>query len=207
MVDVPAAGSGDSGLEGFSVAGAAGRLGRVAAVNRLPAGLVLVVDTGDDYRVVAADDVESVETRPRIVRLDSEGEARLAASPAVAPRVLRVDSPALVRHVPRELDRLLVRGGAPATGPARSGLWVLGATLTIVAGVAIFVGATITAEVGAPALVWLWLLWPLALLAVGLALLWRAIGSGDGRRLTRREKAGDAMTFLLGITPRTRRRG
>jgi len=84
---------------------------------------------------------------------------------------------------------------------------VLGATLTIVAGVAIFVGATITAEVGAPALAWLWLLGPFAVLAVGLALLWRALGSGDGRHLSRREKASDAMTFLLGITQRTRRRG
>jgi hypothetical protein len=67
VVDVPAAGSGDSGLEGFSVAGPAGRVGRVAAVNRAPDGLVLVVDTGDDYRVVSAGAVTSVETRPRIV--------------------------------------------------------------------------------------------------------------------------------------------
>jgi hypothetical protein len=120
--------------------------------------------------------------------------------------VLRVDSAALVRYVPRELDRLLVEGG-PATAPARSWLWILGATLTIVAGVAIFVGATITAEVGAPAAAWLWLLGPLALLVLGVAVLWRALGSGDGRRLSRREKASDAMTFLLGVTPRTRRRG
>ena len=206
MVDVPAAGSGDSGLEGFSVAGAAGRVGRVAAVNRRPEGLVLVVDTGDDYRVVSVGAVSSVETRPRIVRLSSDGDRQLAAAPAVEPRVLRVDSAALVRHVPRELDRLLVEGG-PAPSPARSGLWILGATLTIVAGLAIFVGATITAEVGVPAAVWLWLLGPLVLMVLGLALLWRALGSGDGRRLSRREKASDAMTFLLGITPRTRRRG
>lgn len=206
MVDVPAAGSGDSGLEGFSVAGAAGRLGRVAALNRLPEGLVLVVDTGDDYRVVRAASVDRVETRPRAVRLSAGGEEALAAAPAVEPRVLRIDSPALVRHIPLELDGLLVEG-EPAAAPTRSALWVFGATLTIVAGVAIFVGATITAEVGAPALAWLWLLWPLALLVTGLALLWRALGSGDGRRLGRREKASDAMTFLLGITPRTRRRG
>ena len=206
MVDVPAAGSGDSGLEGFTVGGAAGRLGRVAALNRLPDGIVLVVDTGDDYRVVRASAVDRVETRPRTVRLSAAGEEALAAGPAVEPRVLRIDSPALVRHLPRELDGLLVEGG-PAAGPARSALWVLGATLTIVAGVAIFVGATITAEVGAPALAWLWLLWPLALLVTGLALLWRVLGSGDGRRLSGREKASDALTFLLGITPRTRRRG
>jgi hypothetical protein len=55
--------------------------------------------------------------------------------------VLRVDSPALVRHIPRELDGLLV-AGEPAAAPARSALW-----------------------------------------------------------------ASDAMTSLLGITPRTRRRG
>jgi hypothetical protein len=206
VVDVPAAGSGDSGLEGFSVAGPAGRVGRVAAVNRAPDGLVLVVDTGDDYRVVSAGAVTSVETRPRIVRLGGDGARQLAAAPAVEPRVLRVDSAALVRYVPRELDRLLVEGG-PATAPARSWLWILGATLTIVAGVAIFVGATITAEVGAPAAAWLWLLGPLALLVLGVAVLWRALGSGDGRRLSRREKASDAMTFLLGVTPRTRRRG
>ncbi|HET7759178.1 MAG TPA: hypothetical protein VFK62_04595 [Gaiellaceae bacterium] len=206
MVDVPAAGSGDSGLEGFSVAGAAGRVGRVAAVNRAPDGLVLVVDAGNDYRVVSAAAVTSVETRPRIVRLSGDGARQLAAAPAVEPRVLRVDSAALVRYVPRELDRLLVDGG-PATAPARPGLWILGATLTIVAGVAIFVGATITAEVGAPGAAWLWLLGPLALLVLGLAVLWRALGSGEGRRLSRREKASDAMTFLLGITPRTRQRG
>lgn len=206
MVDVPAAGSGDSGLEGFTVAGAADRLGRVAALNRLRDGLVLVVDTGDDYRVIRATAVDRVETRPRTVRLSAAGEEALAATPAVEPRVLRVDSAALVRHIPRELDGLLV-AGEPAADPAGPALWVLGATLTIVAGVAIFVGATITAEVGAPALAWLWLLLPLALLFSGLALLWRALGSGDGRRLSGREKASDAMTFLLGITPRTRRRG
>ena len=203
---MPAAGSGGSGLEGFAVAGAAGRLGRVAALNRLPAGLVLVVDTGGDYRVVPQGSIGSIETRPQTVRLTTAGEEALGAAQAVEPRVLRIDSPALVRHIPRELDGLLVEGG-PVSATRRSALWVLGATLTIVAGVALFVGATITAEVGAPALVWLWLLGPLALLVTGLALLWRALGSGDGRRLNRREKASDAMTFLLGITPRTRRRG
>jgi hypothetical protein len=206
VVDVPVAGSGGSGLEGFAVAGAAGRLGRVAALNRLPAGLVLVVDTGGDYRVVPSGSISSIETRPQTVRLSAAGEEALAGAPAVEPQVLRIDSPALVRHIPRELDGLLVEGGQ-VSATRRSALWVLGATLTIVAGVALFVGATITAEVGAPALVWLWLLGPLALLVTGLALLWRALGSGDGRRLNRREKASDAMTFLLGITPRTRRRG
>jgi len=71
VVEVPAAGSGDSGLESFSVAGTDGRLGRVAALNRGPDGLVLVVDTGGDYRVVPAAEVTSVETRPRIVRLSA----------------------------------------------------------------------------------------------------------------------------------------
>jgi hypothetical protein len=203
---VPAAGSGDSGLEGFAVAGAAGRLGRVAALNRRPDGLVLVVDTGRDYRIVPVGSVTAVETRPRMVRLSAAGEEALASGRAVEPRVLRIDSPAIVRHIPRELDGLLVEGQA-VSGTRHSALWALGATLTIVGGVTIFVGATITAEVGAPALAWLWLLAPLAVLVTGLALLWRAMGSGDGRRLERREKASDAMTFLLGITPRTRKRG
>jgi hypothetical protein len=200
--DVPAAGSDAAGLEGFAVVGAGRRLGRVAALNRRADGLVLVVDTGDDYRALPASAITSIELRPRTVRLRSDAEAD---APRVEVRVLRADSPALVRHVPRELDRLLVEGDAPPAA-SRAGLWV-GLALVVVGGVALFVGATVTAEVAARPVVWLWLLVPLALVVAGSILLWRELGAGDGRRLTRRERAGDALTLLLGITPRTRRRG
>jgi hypothetical protein len=202
VYDVPAAGSDAAGLEGFAVVGEGGRLGRVAAINRRPDGLVLVVDTGDGYRAFPTGAIASIELRPRTVRLRSGAEVD---APRVEVRVLRADSPALVRHVPRELDRLAVEGDEVRAAP-RLGLW-LGLALVVIGGVALFVGATVTAEVGARPVVWLWLLVPLALVVAGSILLWRELGAGDGRRLTRRERAGDALTLLLGITPRTRRRG
>jgi hypothetical protein len=205
--DVPAAGSGGGGLEGFSVAGASERLGRVAALNRTREGIVLVVDTGDVYRVVPTGAVARIETRAQIVRLSAAGEQALEAAPPAETRVVRTDSPALVRYVPTELDRLLVEGDPPPPRK-RTGLWIAGATLILVGLVGIFVGATVTAEANARPVVWLWLLVPLAVLVAGCALLWRAMGTdSEGRQLTRREKASDALTFLLGVSPRTRRRG
>jgi hypothetical protein len=69
VYEIPAAASSAAGLEGFAVAGAAGRLGRVAAINRNAEGLTVVVDTGNDYRAVPATAVAQVERRPRVVRL------------------------------------------------------------------------------------------------------------------------------------------
>jgi hypothetical protein len=206
VYDVPAAAGGDAGLEGFSAVTESGRAGRVAAVNRRPDGLVLVIDTGDAYRAVPAHSVARIETRGRAVVLTDVGAEALAAAPAVEARVRRADSPALVRHIPRALDRLVIEG-EPAAAQARARPWLAGAALTIAGIVVAFVGAPITAEAPGGPLRWLWLLVPAAAVAVGVTLLWRAIGSEDYRPLTAGEKAADVMTFLFGVSPRTRRRG
>lgn len=206
MYDIPAAASGDAGLEGFSVAVDDRRAGRIAAVNRAPEGLVLVVDRGDEYRVVAAASVAAIETRSRTVRLTDEGERALDVSPPVEARVQRIDSPALVRYIPRGLDRLVVEGEAPPREPG-SRRRAVGVVLTYVGAVVLFVTVPVVATVGSGALRWLWILVPAIAFVAGGVIVWRAIGSGEGRRLTAREKAGDVVTFLLGISPQTRRRG
>ncbi len=205
MYEIPAAASGDAGLEGFSVAVGERRAGRVAAVNRAPEGLVLVVDGGDAYRVVPAASVAAIETRSRTIRLTDEGEQALEGSPPVEARIQRIDSPALVRYIPRGLDRLVVEGAPPRDQPSRRR--AVGVVLTYLGAVALFVTAPIVATVGSGSLRWLWVLIPASVLVAGAVIVWRAIGSGEGRKLTAREKAGDVVTFLLGISPQTRRRG
>jgi hypothetical protein len=206
VYDIPAAASGDAGLEGFSVAVHDRRAGRVAAVNRAPEGLVLVVDSGDEYRVVPAASVAAIETSTRTVRLTDEGAHALDVSPPVEARVRRIDSPALVRYIPRGLDRLVVEGEAPPREPG-SGRRAVGVVLTYVGAVVLFLTVPVVATVGSGALRWLWILVPATAFVAGGVIVWRAIGSGEGRRLTAREKAGDVVTFLLGISPPTRRRG
>lgn len=206
MYDIPAAASGDAGLEGFSVAVGERRAGRVAAVNRAPEGLVLVVDGGDANRVVPAASVAAIETRSRTIRLTDEGEQALEVSPLVEARVQRIDSPALVRYIPRGLDRLVVEGEPPPRerGSSRR---AVGVVLTYLGAVALFITAPLVATVGSGSLRWLWVLVPASVLVAGAVIVWRTIGSGEGRKLTAREKAGDVVTFLLGISPQTRRRG
>jgi len=206
VYDIPAAASGDAGLEGFSVAVGEHRAGRVAAVNRAPEGLVLVVDGGDAYRVVPAASVAAIETRSRTIRLTDEGEQALETSPLVEARVLRIDSPALVRYIPRGLNRMVVEG-APLPRERGSRRRVVGVVLTYVGAVALFVAAPLVATVGNGSLRWLWVLVPASVLVVGAVIAWGAIDSGRGRHLTAREKAGDVLTFMLGISPQTRRRG
>jgi len=206
VYDIPAAASGDAGLEGFSVAVDDRRAGRVAAVNRAPEGLVLVVDRGDAYRVVPAASVASIEIRSRTIRLTDEGEQALKESPSVETRVQRMDSPALVRYIPRGLDRLVVEGEPPPRerGSRRR---AVGVVLTYIGAVALFVAAPLVAAVGNGALRWLWVVVPAIVFVAGAVIVWHEIGSGEGRKLTAREKAGDVVTFLLGISPQTRRRG
>ena len=73
--EVPSAAGGDEGLEGFSVESGAQRIGRVAALNETPEGLVLVVDTGDAYRPVSTRFVAQIDTGAHAIRLTSDGEA------------------------------------------------------------------------------------------------------------------------------------
>jgi hypothetical protein len=61
--DIPSAAGGDQGLEGFSLVVAGERVGRVAALNETPDGLVFLVDTGQAYRPVPADHLENGSRR------------------------------------------------------------------------------------------------------------------------------------------------
>jgi hypothetical protein len=205
--DVPSAAGGDAGLEGFSVEAGGRRAGRVAALNRSGDGLVVVVDTGDSYRAISAERVLRIEALRRAVVLTTAGEEELAASPAVDARILGFESPRLVRHVPRQLDRLMVEGEPAPRQSGRSRKWVLGSVLAVVGGVAVFVGAPLTAESVGGSLRAVWVAVPAATFVAGVSLLWRSLDSGEGRRLSWAEKAGDAVTAVLGVSPRTRKRG
>jgi hypothetical protein len=116
--EIPSSASGDSGLEGFGVETSAGPLGRVIAVNPTEASLVLLVDTDGAVRAVPLAAVERVELRPRRILLAGGSEW-----PSVEARVVRVESPLLVRHVPRELDPVTVEGTASA-GLRASPAWI-----------------------------------------------------------------------------------
>jgi hypothetical protein len=178
------------------------RAGRVAGLNRTRDGLVVIVDTGDAYRALPAAGVERIETVPRRIYV---GEAALAAAVVVLPSVRRAESPQVVRHIPRELDRLVVAGERVDT--QRSSLWYAGGTLALVGGVGIVAGAFAAAEGVGGGLAWLWVAVPCAVLLAGATLLWLAFGRDSPRRLSAREKASDAVSALFGISPRTRRRG
>ena len=178
------------------------RAGRVAGLNRTRDGLVVIVDTGDAYRAVPAGAVELIETVPRRVRL---AETALTAAVVVVPSVRTTESPHVVRHIPRELDRLVVAGARVST--RRSSLRYVGGTLALIGGVGIVAGAFATAEGVGGELAWLWVAVPVAVLLAGATLLWLALGRDSPRRLSAREKASDAVSALFGISPRTRRRG
>ncbi len=198
--DIPSAASSAAGLEGFGIDGG----GTVVAVNRTAAGLVLVVDLGDDgFRAVPVTEVAQVEMLPRRVAL---AEHALERAEPVEARVVRIETPQLVRFVPRELDRITVEGKPPPRERV-SPLWPVGTLLTFVAGVVLFTGIPLDIEGVGGSLAWLWVAIPGGLFALGILLLWRALATGHGRRLTRFERFGDAVAFVLGISPPERRRG
>jgi hypothetical protein len=202
--EVPSAAGGDEGLEGFSVEAHGERVGRLAAVNRTPAGLVLLVDTGDAYRPVPAAHVAEVQLGGETIRLTPRGDAAFAAATPVEPRTNPAEGPRLVRHIPPELARLLTAGGRRRS---RSGLWYVAGAFVLLAAFAILpVNLLIEHEVGA-ALRWGWLAIPLLLLAAAGWAIAAAIDRDAGRRIPLREKLADAPAMLLGISPRTRRRG
>ena len=205
MYEIPSAAGGDEGVEGFSIVVAGERVGRAAALNDTPQGLVLGVDTGDAYRAVPAGLLAQIDIAGNRIRLTPEGEAAFAAAPEVQPRVLRGDGPRLVRHLPRELDRLLVAGRPERT--RRSRLWYVGALLVAMGAVGAMAGPVAAVEGVGGTLRWLWVAIPVAVLVLGAAALWTALGRDSPRRLSAREKASDALTAALGISPRTRRRG
>ena len=202
--ELPSAAGGDEGLEGYSVEAGGRRVGRLAALNRTAGGLVLLVDTGDAYRPVPAALVGEIALVGETIRLTPEGESSLAAAPEVLPRVALADGPSLVRHIPTELARLTTAAG---TARRRSSLWFVAAGLVLLAGVAILpVNLLIEHEFGG-ALRWAWLGVPLVLLtAAGLALS-AAVDRDAGRPIPLRDKLADAPALLLGISPRTRKRG
>jgi hypothetical protein len=198
--EIPSAASGDAGLEGFAVESPAGRLGRVAALNRTDDGLFLLVDADGAVRAVPLDAVARIELRPRrVVLADDRGW------PAVDALVVRVESPRVVRSVPRELDPVTVEGEAPArlrTSPA----WLAGTLLFTVGGLGLFVGIGLAIESVGGGLAWLWVVVPGTVTLAGAALLWRGLSTGPGRGLTARERAALAGSFVLGISPPERRR-
>jgi hypothetical protein len=190
--EVPSAATADAGLEGFAVRAGFERLGRVAALNRVEGQLVVLVDTGEEYRAVPASAIERIERLPRLVELGATG---FAPPPVVDVDVVRVESERLVRHIPLELERLTVDGVAPAREP-RSGAWYAGVLLASVGGVGLFVGVPLALDgLGGGVLRWVWPAVPLVACIAGIALVRRS-----GR-------FGDAAVALLGISPRTRRRG
>jgi hypothetical protein len=109
-----------------------------------------------------------------------------------------------VRHIPRELTRVLVATGTPRS---RSGLWFVAGGLVLLAGFAILpVNLLIEHQVGG-SLRWGWLAVPLVLLAAAGWAVSGAIDADSARRVPLREKLADTPSMLLGISPRTRRRG
>jgi hypothetical protein len=206
VFEIPSAATGDHGLEGFSVEVDGRRAGRVAAVNDAADGRVLVVDTGDSYRPVAARFLAQIDTVNRAVRLTRDGEEAFATAPAVHPRMQRTDTPRLVRHIPRELDRLMVAGERVAS--RHSALWYVGSALLLAGGVGLTAVPVVAVEANASA-GWVWLAVgvPVAVLALGAAVLWTAMSRAGARRASVRERLADALSATLGITPRTRRRG
>ncbi|HZD87454.1 MAG TPA: hypothetical protein VE088_05565 [Gaiellaceae bacterium] len=198
--EIPSAASGDAGLEGFTVEAAGRRIGRVAAVNRTREGLVLLVDAGGAVRAAPLDAVERVELRPRRIVLAEDGEW-----PPVEARVVRVESPQLVRHLPRELDAVTVEG-EPGRRRGIAPFWLAGTLLFAVGGIALFVGISLAIEGVGGGARWLWVAIPAAVSLAGAVLLWRGLSAGPGRDLSLRGRAGLAASFVLGISPPERRR-
>ena len=179
-------------------------MGRLAALNRTRHGVVLLVDTGDEYRAVPAAEVAAVELVGEPVRLTPAGEETFAAAPPATPHTGGADGPSLVRYVPTELSRL-----ATATGKrrSRSRLWLLAGGLVLLAGFAILpANLLIEQEAGGP-LKWAWLAGPVVLLGVAAWVASAAIDREAGRPVPLREKLADAPALLLGISPRTAKRG
>jgi hypothetical protein len=205
VYEVPSASAGDQGLEGFSVEVSGQRVGRIAAVNAIPDGRALLVDTGDGYRPVLARFVAQIETRRQAIRLTPAGEEAFAASPSVRPAVRRSDTARLIRYVPRDFDRLMVAGERPASGHHRR--WYVGAALVMVGLVASMIGPIPTAAGVGGSLRWLWIAIPATVLVLGAAALWTAIGRDNPRPLSASEKLADALALVFAMSPRTRRRG
>lgn len=202
--DIPSAAGGDHGIEGFDVEIGERRIGRVASLNEAPEGIVLLIDTGDAYRPIPATFVEAIESVGHAVRLRDDAETAFARAPEVEPRVRNVDTSQLIRHIPGQFQRLVVPGHRRRP---RSRLWYVGAPLIVVGGVGLMAGPILTAEgVGGP-LRWIWVATPLIVFALGAWAFWAAMSRDSPRRLTRREKLSDAVTAIVGITPRTRHRG
>jgi hypothetical protein len=203
--EIPSAAGGDEGLEGFSVEVGGERVGRLAAINRTPSGLVLIVDAGEAYRAVPARLVARIDLGAEAVSLTDEGEAAFAAAPAIAPEHRRAEGPHLVRHIPPDLGTVVTSTGRRRR--RRSRLWPLAGALVLLAGFSILpVNLLIEHEVGG-ALRWAWLAAPMLLLGAAAWAALVAMGRDSPRRLPLREKLADAPSLLFGISPRTRKRG
>jgi hypothetical protein len=204
--EIPSAAGGDEGIEGFSVEAGGERVGRVAALNRTLDGLTLIVDSGDAYRPLPVRLVSAIDVGTEWVTLSPEGEAALAAAPAVTPTHRGAEGPHLVRHVPRELGPL-VTATRPRRRRRRSRLWPLAGGLVLLAGFSILpVNLLIEHEVGG-ALRWAWLAVPALLLALAAWAALAAIDRDSPRAVPLREKLADAPSILFGVSPRTRKRG
>jgi hypothetical protein len=203
--DVPSRAGGVAGLEGFTVATAAGSVGTVAALNRTAGGLVLLVDTGDGVRVVSAGRVEHVELLPRTILLGADGARELETSPPVEPRVARIESPQLVRTIPRELAAV-TREGQPPPRERLSPLWLAGASLAVVGGVGLFTAVPLTVENVGGSLAWVWPVVTGVLFLAGVALLWRAFATAHTQKLSRQQRLGDVVAAVLGVSLPDRRR-
>jgi hypothetical protein len=201
--ELPSAAGGREGIEGFAVETGDGPAGYLAALNRTPEGLVLVVDDGQVFRAVPARHAAEINLVDEVVRLTPEGEAAFAAAPVVEPVHTGPDPAHLIRHIPAELDRIVTTEG---TARPHSALWLAGGLALVFAGVAILPAHLLMEnEVGGP-LRFAWMLLPVVFLTVAVWLLFAAADADGKRKLTLREKLDDAPAFLLGVSPRTRTR-
>lgn len=188
----------EEGVEGFAVVGADGaRVGRVAALNRTPGGLVVVVEADGQPDSVVALPVRLVaafDDRAAVLSLTAEADAVLAGEPVPRDSLGR-GGRALVRVVPAELLQLI----PDETGPARSSSWwLVSLVLGILASAAVLV-AHLVIEGAGGGVAWAIVALPIVLFAAAAA----ALLAGVDAPLA--EKLAMIPASLLGYTPRTSR--
>jgi hypothetical protein len=177
------------GIEGYRVATADGaELGHVAALNRTPQGLFVVVEQNadpEDLRPYPLADVEIFDDEKGTLVLREDAAPAAPEGPAV-----------LVRYVPPEL---IDRARPGATASAVSGWWIVSLVLGILAAVSIL-AAHLVIESADSELAWAILIVPALLFAAsGAALL-------TGIDAPLRDKLALVPASLLGYTPRSSRR-
>jgi hypothetical protein len=157
------------GLEGFRVCvPGRGAVGDVAAVNRTPEGLVVVVRSGDSrrhrlFRTVGWSHVESVSLSEETLMLTNEGASALERAPIRAAMPLFADDETLVRFVPTARGSIIEAGSrSPEASPVR----IIAAVLTGMFGMLSLLTASALAGASSARPAWFFLGSALVLIAV-----------------------------------------